>query len=229
MKLYLVPGWATGSTVWNPVIELLTDELDIEHVEWWAAIDGELGRRISENSDRFILAGWSMGGQIALMEAALNPDKLAGLFLISSMVCLVGNGRRPGVSKETPDQIKAVLERNRSVYLRGFFNSCLSPLKSSELVENLLQESESIPANVLLSGLKFMTDTEVSLTMDVPVMTVHGREDKIIPWKCSEFISKHTYHHLRTVYIDDAGHLLPLSEPETVGNLINEFYSYCIS
>ena len=229
MKLYLVSGWATGSAIWNPVIGFLRDELDIEHVEWWAAIDGELGRRISGNSERYILAGWSMGGQIALMEAARKPDNLAGVFLISSMVSLVGNGKRPGVSRETPTRIKVMLERNRDACLRGFFNNCISPVRSKELAGNLLKESESIPVSGLLSGLKFMTDTEVRLTMDVPVMTVHGREDRIIPWKCSEYIGNHARNHFKTVYIDNAGHLLPLSEPETVGNLLNEFYSYCIS
>lgn len=229
MKLYLVSGWATKCTLWDPVIKILKDELDAECVDWWSAIDGELSGRIAGSSDRCIIAGWSMGGQIALMEAARHPDNIAGLYLISSMACLVEKGERPGVPREAPAQIRAMLERNRRVYLKGFFTRCLSPFKNPQLVDNLLYESDSITMDALLSGLEFMTDTEVMLTAEAPVMTIHGREDDIIPWECSEYISTNTSGNSREKYFRNSGHLLPLTEPETMGNLLNEFCDYCIS
>lgn len=229
MKLYLLSGWATKSTVWDPVIKIIKDELDVECVDWWSAIDGELSRRITGSSDRSIIAGWSMGGQISLMEAARHPDNVAGLFLISSMACLVEKGERPGVAREAPSQIRLMLERNREAYLRSFFTRCLSPFHNSQLVDNLLDESDSITMDTLLSGLEFMADTEVTFIAEAPVMTVHGREDGIIPWECSEYISSNTSGHSRVRYLKNSGHLLPLTEPEAIGNLLNEFCDYCIS
>lgn len=229
MKLYLVSGWATKSTVWDPVIKILKDELDVECVDWWSAIDGELGRRITGSPDRCIIAGWSMGGQISLVEAARHPYNIAGLFLISSMACLVEKGERPGVTREAPFQIRAVLKRNRKGYLRSFFTRCLSPFQNSQLVDNLLNESDSITMDTLLSGLEFMAGTEARYTAEAPVMTIHGREDGIIPWECSEYISSNASGHSRVKYLKKSGHLLPLTEPETTGNLLNEFCDYCIS
>jgi pimeloyl-ACP methyl ester carboxylesterase len=229
VKLYLVSGWATKSTVWDSVIRILKDELDVECIDWWSAIDGELGRRITVNSNKCVVAGWSVGGQIALMEAARHPDNIAGLFLISSMTCLVEKGERPGVPREVPAQIRVMLERNRRVYLRGFFTRCVSPLQNPQLIDNLLEESDTITMESLLSGLEFMADTEAMFTKKASVMMVHGREDDIIPWECTEYIGRHISSNPQVKYLENTGHMLPLNEHETVGNLLNEFCDYCFS
>lgn len=227
MKLYLLAGWATRSTVWNTVVESLSNKLDVEPVDWWEVMNGELNRRIAESSGRCIVAGWSMGGQIALRTAAGNPDNLAGLFLVSSMTSLVESGDRPGVSSTTPYQIEVMLKRNRRVYLRAFFSQCLHPVRNAQAVGNLLEESDSITMGNLLAGLEYMAHTEVGLTASVPLMMVHGRDDSVIPWECSEYIGRRTSGNSRVKYIKQAGHLLPVTEPETIGNLLNEFSDYC--
>ncbi len=229
MKLILVSGWATKSTVWKSVMRILTAKLNVEFLQWWNAMNGELERIVAGSTERCIVAGWSMGGQIALRAAACNPDNLAGLFLVSSMTCLVERGRRPGVSRKTPRQIKVMLERNRKVYLRAFYAQCLDPMKGARIIGNLLDDSDSITMSTLLSGLEYMVDTEAGLTFQAPLMAVHGRDDKVIPWECSEYISRHTADDSRVVYVEKAGHLLPIIEPETVGNLLNEFIEYCIA
>ena len=229
MKLFLVSGWATKCTVWEAVEKILADKLDVELVDWRKAIDGDLDRRIVENPERCIVAGWSLGGQIALLTAARNSDNIAGLFLVSSMACLVKQGSRPGVSRETPEKIKVMLERNRRVYLRAFFKQCLDPVADPRIIGNLLEESDSITMDILLSGLKYMSDTEAGFGFEVPLMAVHGRDDRVIPWECSEYISRKTAANSRVVYIEKAGHLLPLIKHETVGNLLNEFSEYCIA
>jgi len=228
MKLFLVSGWATKSTVWNAVMEILGDEFDIELIDWWKAIDGELNRRTGETSEKCVVAGWSMGGQIALRAANLNPCNIAGLFLVSSMACLVKQGGRPGVSSKTPHQIKVLLERNRKVYLRAFYAQCLDPLKDARIIDNLLEESDSITNSALLSGLEYMADTEAGLNFRIPLMAVHGRDDNVIPWECSEYICMNSPLS-QVKYIENAGHLLPLVKPETVGELLNEFSEYCIA
>lgn len=228
MKLYLVSGWAATGAVWKPVLKNLSDKLDIEPVDWREAIDGELDRRIAENTERCIVAGWSMGGQIALRAAALNPGKIAGLFLVSSMCCLVERGGRPGVSRDVPEKIKVMLERNRKVYLRAFFAQCLYPEKDTRIIADLLEESDSITMEFLMSGLEYMSDTDAGLTLEIPLMIVHGRDDKVIPPECSEYIMRNTSLS-RAAYIENAGHLLPLVKPEIVGDLLNELSEYCIA
>ncbi len=209
-------------------MEILTDELDAELVDWWKAMDGELEVKIAESSERCIVAGWSMGGQIALRAAAAHPDNLTGLFLVSSMSCLVEHGGRPGVSSRTPNQIKEILERNRRVYLRAFFTQCLHPMKDVVIIGNLLNDSDSFSMGTLLAGLEYMAETEAGLTLEVPLMAVHGRDDNVIPWECSEYISRHTAHS-EVEYIEKTGHLLPVVKPEIVGNLLNGFSEYCIA
>ncbi len=209
-------------------MEMLTDELCIELVDWWKAIDGDLDRRVAENPGRCIVAGWSMGGQIALRAAALNPGKIAGLFLASSMCCLVERDGRPGVSRDIPEKIRVLLERNRKVYLRAFFAQCLYPEKDTRIIADLLEESDSITMESLMSGLEYMSDTDAGLAPDIPLMMVHGRDDRVIPPECSEYIMRNTSLS-RGAYIENAGHLLPLIKPEIVGDLLNELIEYCIA
>ena len=228
MKLYLVSGWATKSTIWKAVKEILTDKLDIESVDWWEAIDGELDRRVAENPEKCIVAGWSMGGQIALRAAARNPGRIAGLFLASSMCCLVERDSRPGVAREIPEKIRIMLERNRQKYLRAFFTRCLDPVKDAGIVGNLMEESDSISMESLMSGLEYMSDTDAGLPLKTPLMTVHGRDDKVIPPECSEYIMRNTSFS-RAAYIENAGHLLPLVKPGALGDLLNELSEYCIA
>ncbi len=228
MILYLVSGWAATGAVWKPVLKNLTDKLDIEPVDWREAINGELDRRIAENTERCIVAGWSMGGQIALRAAELNPGKIAGLFLASSMCCLVERGGKPGVSRDVPEKIKVMLERNRKVYLRAFFAECLCPAKDTCVIADLLEESDSITMESLMSGLEYMTHTDAGLTPDIPLMMVHGRDDRVIPPECSEYIMRNTSLS-RGAYIENAGHLLPLIKPEIVGDLLNELIEYSIA
>ena len=210
-------------------MKILTDKLEVEEVDWWKAIDGELDRRIAENHERCIVAGWSMGGQIALRAAAANPDNIAGLFLVSSMTCLVERGMRPGVSGHTPQKIKVMLKRNRKVYLRAFFSQCLYPAADPRIIGNLLEESDSISMESLMRGLEYMSDTEAGLAFEAPLMLVHGRDDNVIPWRCSEYISRNTPGDSREVYIEKAGHLLPVVKPEIVRDLLNEFSECCIA
>ncbi len=211
------------------MLDILTDKLDVEQIDWWKAIDGELERRVDETPERCIVAGWSMGGQIALRTAASNPDNIAGLFLVSSMSCLLKQGRRPGVSRKTPQRIKIMLKRNRKAYLRAFFTQCLDPIADPGIIRQLLEESDFITMDALLSGLEYMSVTEARLTYEDQLMIVHGRDDSVIPWECSEYINMNTSAHSAVVYIEKAGHLLPVVKPEIVGNLLNEFSEYCIA
>ena len=145
------------------------------------------------------------------------------------MTCLVEREGRPGVPRQTPQKIKVMLKRNRKVYLRAFFTQCLCPTADPRIIGNLLEESDSINMNTLLSGLDYMSDTEAGLTRGAPLMLVHGRDDNVIPWRCSEYISRHNADNSRVVYIEKAGHLLPVVKPEIVGDLLNEFSEYCIA
>jgi len=227
VTLYLLSGWATTNAIWEPIAPMLNDGLKIECIDWKAAIEGELGRRLKGNPERCIVAGWSMGGQIALSQAANHHDVLAGLFLISSMTCLVGSGCRPGVSEEIPIQIGELIQRNRRLYLRAFFTQCLGPARNTRILHGLMEQSDSFPEELLLSGLEFMSEKKAVSTGDIPVMVVHGREDRVIPWKCSEYIARRVKGSVRAEYLDDAGHLLPVLEPAKIADLLNEFCDSC--
>jgi pimeloyl-[acyl-carrier protein] methyl ester esterase len=227
VKLYLVSGWATTNSIWNGVIGSLSEEMHLEYIDWWEAMDGELENRITEGEEDSILIGWSMGGQIALDTAAKCCENLCGLFLVSPFTCLVENGSRPGVSRDVPDRIDAYLGRNRKAYLRAFFKDCIYPSKDPVTINSLLRASDEIRMSWLRSGLLYMSNTETDVNREIPLMIIHGRDDKVIPWECSQYIGQESSNCTSEVYIDNAGHLLPVLEPERIGNLLNEFCSYC--
>ena len=83
--LFTISGWATRSSVLDPLIESLPDSCTVETVEWWDAMNGGLAERLEECREPVFLMGWSMGGQIAMETSVRCKGMIAGLITVSSM------------------------------------------------------------------------------------------------------------------------------------------------
>ncbi|MGB2440251.1 MAG: alpha/beta fold hydrolase [Candidatus Puniceispirillaceae bacterium] len=85
-KLVLVPGLLCTDILFTPQISALQDEVEISIAKTTGmdSITAMAERLLDEQSGRFILAGLSMGGYVAMETARLAPDRVAGLGLLST-------------------------------------------------------------------------------------------------------------------------------------------------
>ena len=85
-KLVLVPGLLCTDILFTPQISALQDEVEISIAETTGmdSITSMAERLLDEQSGRFILAGLSMGGYVALEVIRLAPKRIKGMGLLST-------------------------------------------------------------------------------------------------------------------------------------------------
>ena len=150
--------------------------------------------------DRFILAGNSMGGGIAMHYAINNPDRLDGLVLVDA-------GGAP---------IKREGGGNLAFTLAGIpgINSILATMTPRSLVDRSLRQSVSnqdivteqmvdrywemarYPGNRAATLKRFATprnpfDAAAVEQVDVPTLVIWGEEDALIPYEAAGWFMEH--------------------------------------
>ena len=150
--------------------------------------------------DRFILAGNSMGGGIAMHYAINNPDRLDGLVLVDA-------GGAP---------IKREGGGNLAFTLAGIpgVNSILATMTPRSLVDRSLRQSVSnqdivteqmvdrywemarYPGNRAATLKRFSTprnpfDAAAVKQVDVPTLVIWGEEDALIPYEAAGWFMEH--------------------------------------
>ena len=222
MKLILVTGWATTEAIWSGVLEQLPSTVDTLVVDWRRAMEGELGM-VLETAEKPVLAGWSLGGQLAMMEAAA-PESIRGLVLLSSMTSLVETENSPGVPAAVPKAIRGAIRKDRHGYMRSFFEECCASAGDSD-AGLLMEQSKEISTESLLEGLDFMTERTSPLPAGIPAVLAHGLQDRIIPPECSLYLHENLPGS-DYVPFEGCGHMLPLERPESVARLILGMFTH---
>lgn len=227
--LVLVHGYPFDHTLWDHVVPLLGDEAQVltpdlrgfggRSLGTDAPSLGRMADDLKELLDqqtirRAVVAGMSMGGYVALAFAEHYPERLAGLGLISTQAAAdteeAKAGRRAMIEKvrrEGPDvAAQAVVPK-----LFASRNST-----KPELVRFPTVGAERAGAEGIAWALEAMAQrpdrTAIVRELRVPVLVVHGAEDKIIPAARARELAGLTSDG-RYVEIEGAGHATPLEGP----------------
>jgi 3-oxoadipate enol-lactonase len=164
---------------------------------------------------RFVLAGFSMGGYVALAMARLVPERIAGLVLIDT--------------RETPDSPEGRTGRYESIEnvkkngTRPVIDAMLPKLLSARtpndpvVVSQTMSIMETASEIGVIEALKVMAErpdaTETLRSINAPVLVVVGEHDAITPQADAERMVE-LARNARLVVIADAGHLSNLEQPE---------------
>lgn len=209
MKIVLISGWATDSGIWQNVAGKLRDPV---FLCWNSFLQGDFFL-----PDKCILAGWSMGGQLA-MDLSERPE-VKGMVLVSSMTSLALEGNRPGIEPERCSMISRMLSRSRRGYLTSFFRECGA---SDTVVKKLLDMSDSFSMDELTAGLAIMFNHIARPAPWIPTVVIHGTEDRIVPFEVAEYITISVLKKAELIPVNGGSHLLPLSEADLVAKAVND-------
>ena len=217
-RIILLAGWAHPGRALQPLAELLREHAAITlfghedlHPDYAAALISDLRQH-----GPAILAGWSMGGMIALQAASQAPDLVEGLGLISSTPRF---SMAPGEAGGMPDAQILDLMRQLKVDIKttlGGFTK-YSALPNRPRWRDMMQSMD-----VLLAGLNYLRDTD--LREKVPLIRtrtaiLHGLQDTVIPASAGRWLADRIEKSVFTT-VDHMGHDLPLREPELVARII---------
>ncbi len=192
---------------------------------------------------RAVLVGNSLGGLVAYLTAALHPDRVAGLVLISAGVDLTGDEHAPLVraiatfDEELPDDDgwarynRHAWRRDFPGFARWFVDTALGDEATAEARENGVRMALDATPEVLAAGVTARSGRPaagqaaklrgLAGQISCPVLVIHGDRDAVVPvaWSAALAVALDAV----VTPLPGAGHCPQVTRVAEVNALISEF------
>ncbi|MBI5419337.1 MAG: alpha/beta fold hydrolase [Deltaproteobacteria bacterium] len=178
------------------------------YAEWLADFVKETGLR------KFILAGHSMGGAVALQAA------LSGIGGLEALI-LAGTGAKLKISPVIFDGIAGRFREFAPELVEWMMAKATGPLLRDDVTKDVLSTR---PA-AFLSDFRACDSFDVMDRIgriDVPTLVIQGDDDRLTPLKYGEYLATNIRGAILKI-IHDAGHLAMLEKPTEVNDAIGAF------
>lgn len=181
-----------------------------------------------EKVQQCVLTGHSMGGYVALAFAAAFPERLKGLCLLHSTAYDDSEEKKQARIRS----IQFIQTHGSELFLKqmvpGLFASHFTHTHS-ELVNQIVKQSQRIPAEMLIGYYKAMLKrpdrSYVLRTLKVPVAFIFGKEDASL--LLEQALTQVSLPSDSTVHIlEQTGHMSMLEQPR-LWRLLHYFMDYC--
>jgi pimeloyl-ACP methyl ester carboxylesterase len=198
-----------------------------------------ISRFIAELGSRdTVLCGNSMGGAVVLLQAAVEPESVAGLVLTGSVFPWVGHHtpapaiiaaftayRLPWVGEALVASRSRALDPDRAVHL-AFHYVAADPASipaeimalHADLLRRRQKDPEAMPAfldaarSMLRLGRRPAVARRVLDHVEAPVLILHGQRDRLVPVALAEAeLRRHTSWRGR--FFPDLGHVPQMEAP----------------
>ena len=235
MPLVLVPGLMCDHTVWEPLLPFMGASQTCQMIDHQSANSlSRMAEQLLEVSPpKFVMAGHSMGGRVALEVLRMAPERVAGVALMDTgyLAKLGGAAGELEVSKRL-----VLLEIAQSKGIRAMAQEWVkgmvhpSRLADKALIETILKMFETKNSDIFarqLLALIFRKDaTDVLKSINVPTLILCGRQDAWSPPSQHEEMLQYVPHAAMSV-IEDAGHMSTMEKPQAVAEAMNQWLSRC--
>ncbi|MDR3111188.1 MAG: alpha/beta fold hydrolase [Planctomycetaceae bacterium] len=177
--------------------------------------------------DKIILCGLSMGGYVASAFARGYGNRLAALILCDTKL-------EPDTATAAENRIKlaASLDSGNETVenlTKNMLPNILSPTTLSEKpeivkrVKTMMQSQSPTGLAAAARGMATRQDTTKVITeLNIPILTMAGKEDKLTPPATMQSITK-TAKQSESKEIPNAAHLPPIESPQNTAEVIVEF------
>ena len=235
MNIIALHGWAQSTQIWfqQPFLHSLNlpghggcQPLDSQ--SWLAHLEAEI--LLLAKGQPFILMGWSLGGQLALvLEQRLRAQQcIKGLVLVSSTPCFrQQHDWKHGCSDDIWQSFAQAAQQEDPKLKSRFFQTMLHGDKLSRQERNQLarqavnrQLQPSLAG--LTSGLSMLSTLDLRPTLQgiaVPTLIVHGQHDAIVPIQAGEYLAENIptsqFHTFK-----NCGHAPFLSQHSKFNNIL---------
>lgn len=176
------------------------------------------------------LAGWSLGGLVAMQAVLSRPGYFRGLVLIAATPCFVRRRHWPhGIDSQPLDGMAAELAEAPELVLNRFFalevhGSATARSDLRRLKRIALEYGPPTPG-ALARGLAYLAETDLSGRLgefDLPVLLIGGARDRLVSKQALEETARRL-PDARLERIPGAAHLPFVTHPARVAEHIREF------
>lgn len=216
--LVLIPGFMLDETLWDDFIKVYPPErtlccASLSHGNSLAEMAAVITEKLPE---RFILAGFSLGGYVARAIAEATPERVAGMILIAT-----------SLREDSPRQ-RALMDAASLTALSGEFRGIsYGALKQS--LHPQLHNNKALLGRIREMGKRlgskvFRTQSmlergEITIRkITCPVLIIAAREDKLR--SLSEAAELSELFQCPIEIIEGCGHMIPLEKPQELAQAI---------
>ena len=226
-RLLLLPGWGMENAVWEPILEDLSQEIQLDSFDWRGVKSlAEFSSRVvtylnHQQPKSLILLGWSLGSLVALDIARQYPSIVSKIILVggTSRFTALGREYEAGWHARIVERMKRQLARDPDKTLKAFYTSMFSRKELEQgydhrFLTDIQTYFEGDDLESLILGLDYLlqVDYRNALTVQAPILLIHGEEDEICPLGAARYISEQAKSAvLRT--IPGAGHIPFYTKP----------------
>ena len=184
----------------------------------------------AETPERCHVAGWSLGGQVALAWARLSPRQIARLVLFGTTPCFVrradwNSAMEAGVFQD----FSSALARDAAGALIRFVSlQSQDDMRSKSVARRLRECLRRYPApqaQALAAGLRLLSGTDLRGALGAianDALIVHGDRDRLVPLAAGEYLAR-VLPSARCCVVPGAAHAPFLSDPDGVSRSMLEF------
>jgi len=222
-ELLLLPGLLCDERLWAAQTEALagwarsrTPDLTT-HDSIAAMADAVL----SQAPERFALAGFSMGGCVALEVVSREPDRVCRLALLSTSA----RGLLPPVRQQLRDSISGIEAGGLDAYLADVFPRYVAPERNhdSALWGTFAAMGKRLGPAVAVRQIRALLEypgfCDDLGRIACPTVVICGREDRRTPVAAHQELAG-LIPGARLRVIELAGHFTPLEEPQAVASAL---------
>jgi 2-succinyl-6-hydroxy-2,4-cyclohexadiene-1-carboxylate synthase len=230
-----IPGFMQRGDAWRPVAELLPERYPstlLDHSEH--SFEGRM-REIFEHAggaDAPVLAGYSLGGRLALRAALRSPESFSGVVLVGSTAGIEEGPLRVGrveadeklaswMEAMPIEDIVALWER------QPLFADQSEPLVEAQRPGRLSHDPRSLALLLRTAGQGALDPVWHELPrMELPLLAIAGARDD--GYSAAAKRMAQAAPRARAAIVEEAGHAAHLQQPEEVARLITEFVEQAV-
>ena len=214
MPLICLPGLMCTPEVWDDTLAAAGFSAHVPALEAFDRIERIAEEVLRTSPDRFVLAGHSMGGYVALEMLRLAPERIAGLFL-SSTSARADTEEQKAVRAQAVGKAQAVGMAKFSTSIAPFLLHPQS-MEKPGIRDRLIGMAETVGADTFAlhqQAIATRRDQRALLaSIRCPTMVVVGEVDRLIPPALSEEIAS-LVPGAELRIITTAGHMTLLEDP----------------
>jgi pimeloyl-ACP methyl ester carboxylesterase len=227
--LLLIPGMLNDGRVWADVAALLAGEADIRIAEVSrqdsiARMRGDAWAQLADVPDSVpvVVAGFSMGGYVALDMLAHPARSIQGLLFMSTSAM-----PETEQSRVVREKTLAAMGADFPRFVTGVqaFNTySTAPVLGAQLRQMMLDIGPETGRRQVQAIMGRQDHRALLENLPMPVRVLVGRHDRVTPPPLSEALAQQIAQAQLEI-IDDAGHMLPREKPEAVARVLRELIS----